>query len=347
MTDINETTPSAVIMGAPPRRAATVAPTPPSRFRALVFPGQGSQHVGMGRDLAKQFPAARAVFNEVDETLGERLSRLMFEGPLDELTRTENAQPAIMAVSAAIVRTLENETGLPVEQLAAFVAGHSLGEYSALVVARSIALGDAARLLRRRGLAMRDAGALRPGTMMTVIGLDLVVVRDIARAATLQSPAGAVCVAANDNGPGQVVISGTPEAVALAAELAFDQGARRVVPLSVSGPFHCPLMESAAWDVAAALTAVDLRPPVVPLIANVTAREATSPQVIRENLVAQVTGMVRWRETCLHLKRCGVQELLELGPGTVLSGLARSIDRSLTGRAIGTAGTLSAFAESL
>lgn len=347
MTAIAETAPSTATMSEPPRRAVAVAPVPQSRSRALVFPGQGSQHVGMGRDLSDRFPAARAVFNEVDETLGEPLSRLMFEGPLDELTRTENAQPAIMAVGAAIVRTLENETGLGVEQLGAFVAGHSLGEYTALVAARSLALADAARLLRRRGLAMRDAAPHGMGTMVTLIGLDLVDARDIARAAALQSPSGSVCAAANDNAPGQVVISGTSEAVALAAEIAVDHGARRVVPLPVSGPFHCPLMETAAWDVAAALAAIDLRPPVVPLIANVTAREATSPPDIRDNLVAQVTGMVRWRETCLYLRRRGVEELLELGPGTVLSGLARRIDRTLTGRAIGTADAVTAFAESL
>lgn len=347
MTAIADTAARLATTGEPPRPAAAPAPAALSRSRALVFPGQGSQHVGMGRDLADRFPAARAVFNEVDETLGEPLSRLMFEGPLDDLTRTENAQPAIMAVGAAIVRTLENETGLGVEQLGAFVAGHSLGEYTALVAARSLALGDAARLLRRRGLAMRDAAPHGMGTMVTLIGLDLIEARDIARAAALQSPTGSVCAAANDNAPGQVVISGTSEAVALAAEIAVDRGVRRVVPLPVSGPFHCSLMETAAWDVAAALAAIDLRPPAVPLIANVSAREVALPSKIRENLVAQVTGLVRWRETCLYLRKRGVTDLLELGPGSVLSGLARRIDRTLTGRAVNTADAVSAFAESL
>jgi [acyl-carrier-protein] S-malonyltransferase len=323
-------------------------PAPASRealaaARALVFPGQGSQAVGMGSALAQEFAVAREVFAEVDEALGEPLSRLMAEGPEDALTLTENAQPALMAVSMAVLRVLEHEHGLNIRVLARFVAGHSLGEYTALTAAGSFSVGDAARLLRKRGLAMQTAVPVGDGAMAALMGLELAAAREIAAEATRDSYDGAVCVAANDNAPGQVVISGSRAAVKRATEIAALRGAKRSIMLPVSGPFHCPLMAPVADVMAEALAAVDIHPPAVPLISNVTAKEVTSPAEIRSLLVSQVTGMVRWRESVLYMHGHGVEELVEIGAGKVLSGLARRIDRGLSGRSVGTPAEIASF----
>ena len=298
---------------------------------AFVFPGQGSQAVGMGRALADAFGAARLVFEEVDEALGQRLSRLMFEGPDADLTLTENAQPALMAVSLAAVRVLESEGGWRVADKASFVAGHSLGEYSALAAAGALTLADAARLLKRRGRAMQRAVPVGAGAMAALLGLDLVAAAEVAAAAA----EGEVCACANDNAPGQVVVSGDKAAVERAVKIAGEKGAKRSVLLPVSAPFHCPLMAPAAREMEEALAAVDLRPPVVPLVANVTALPVSDPETIRGQLVRQVTDMVRWRESVLRLKSDGVLRLLELGAGKVLSGLAKRIDRELESLAVG------------
>jgi [acyl-carrier-protein] S-malonyltransferase len=302
--------------------------------RAFVFPGQGSQAVGMGRDLADAFPAARRVFGEVDEALHQNLSRLMFEGPEDELTLTENAQPALMAVSLAVVRTLA-EGGAEVAAACPFVAGHSLGEYSALTAAGALKLADAGRLLKVRGQAMQRAVPVGEGAMAALIGLDLGDVIEVAAAAVAESQ-DEVCAAANDNAPGQVVVSGSRAAVERAVAIAAERGAKRGVMLPVSAPFHCALMAPAAEVMAESLKAVSLKAPVVPLIANVTAEPVRDPDVIRRLLVEQVTTMVRWRESVLYMVDHGIDTLVELGAGRVLTGLARRINRDLTAMAIQT-----------
>lgn len=299
--------------------------------RAFVFPGQGSQAVGMGKDLAEAFPVARQVFEEVDDALEQHLSRLMSEGPIDELTLTENAQPALMAVSLAVVRVLEAEAGVNLADKAAFVAGHSLGEYSALAAAGTFELADAARLLKRRGLAMQRAVPVGEGAMAAILGLDLEVVQEVADAAA----EGEVCTPANDNAPGQVVVSGHKAAVERAIELAKERGAKRSVLLPVSAPFHCALMAPAADEMAEALGNVRLQAPRMSLVANVTAGSVNDPEAIRRLLVEQVTGAVRWRESVLYLKSQGVSTLIELGTGKVLAGLTRRIDRDMTGQAVG------------
>ncbi len=300
--------------------------------RAFVFPGQGSQAVGMGQELAEAFPVARQVFEEVDDALEQHLFRLMCEGPLEELTLTENAQPALMAVSLAVVRVLEAEAGVNLADKAAFVAGHSLGEYSALAAAGTFELADAARLLKRRGLAMQRAVPVGEGAMAAILGLDLEVVQEVADAAA----EGQVCTPANDNAPGQVVVSGHKEAVERAIELAKERGAKRSVLLPVSAPFHCALMAPAADEMADALGNVRLQAPRMSLVANVTAGSVNDPEAIRRLLVEQVTGAVRWRESVLYLKSQGVSTLVELGAGKVLAGLTRRIDREMTGQAVGT-----------
>ncbi len=307
----------------------------PASYRALVFPGQGSQAVGMGRDLAAAFPVARAVFAEVDDALNQKLSELMADGPEDELTLTENAQPALMAVSMAVLRVLGSEFGYDITRLGRFVAGHSLGEYTALTAAGSFSVGDAARLLRIRGLAMQTAVPVGEGAMAALMGVDLELAHEIAAEASRDSYDGAVCVAANDNAPGQIVISGNRLAVQRATEIAALRGAKRSIMLPVSGPFHCPLMAPVADVMAEALAAVDVRSPRLPLVSNVTATEVTEPARIRELLVRQVTGMVRWRESVLFMKSQGICELVEIGAGKVLSGLAKRIDRSLSGVSVG------------
>ncbi|MDP7543762.1 MAG: ACP S-malonyltransferase [Alphaproteobacteria bacterium] len=298
--------------------------------RAFIFPGQGSQQVGMGRDLAEAFPVARHLFEEVDDALGQHLGRLMFQGPDEELVLTENAQPALMAVSMAVVLVLREEGGLDLGKSCSFVAGHSLGEYSALAAAGALELADAARLLKVRGRAMQDAVPVGKGAMAALIGLNFDDVESIASDAA----DGEVCMPANDNAPGQIVISGNKAAVNRALELAAERGCRRNVVLPVSAPFHCSLMKPAAEVMETALADVPLSPPVVPLVANVTAESVNDPSLIRQLLVEQVTSMVRWRESVLYMKEQKVTELVELGAGKVLSGLARRIDRDLSARSV-------------
>lgn len=289
---------------------------------AFTFPGQGSQSVGMGKDLAEAFPEARAVFDEVDEALGQKLSVLMFDGPEDDLTLTANAQPALMAVSMAAMRALEAR-GFDLAKQVAFVAGHSLGEYSALCAAGTFSLGDTARLLRIRGNAMQAAVPVGNGAMAAIIGLE----HDAVASACAEAAQGDVCQIANDNGGGQLVISGEKAAVERAAALCSAAGAKRALMLQVSAPFHSALMQPAADAMAQALSKVEARAPVVPVIANVLARPLTDPAAIVESLVAQVTGQVRWRESVEWLAANGVTTLAEIGSGKVLSGLARRISR--------------------
>jgi len=311
---------------------------------ALVFPGQGSQAVGMGKSLADAFPAAREVFERVDAALSQKLSRLMFEGPEAELTLTANAQPALMAVSMAALGALEVETGFRPAEHAAYVAGHSLGEYSALCAAGSIGLEDAARLLRLRGSAMQKVAPVGEGAMAAILGLDFGQVTKIAtQAASDCYLSGAVCQAANDNGGGQVVISGTKDAVDRAVELAKLAGAKRAVPLPVSAPFHCALMQPAAWEMEAALVSAAIKPPRPPLVANVTASVVEDPELIRSNLVTQVTGTVRWRESVQFMSANGVTRFLEIGAGKVLSGLVKRIVEGAAAVSIATPADVAAF----
>tara|TARA_B100000989_G_C19500268_1_gene453929 strand:+ start:95 stop:1036 length:942 start_codon:yes stop_codon:yes gene_type:complete len=297
---------------------------------AFVFPGQGSQAVGMGLALSEAFPAARLVFEEVDDALEQKLSTLMFDGPRDKLTLTENAQPALMATSIAVVRVLKDECGISLTKTAKFVAGHSLGEYSALAAVDALALADAARLLKQRGIAMQDAVPVGEGAMAALLGLDLDAAKQVADFASESG----VCSCANDNAPGQVVVSGSKKAVERAAKIASQKGARRVVMLPVSAPFHCSLMQPAADVMAEALSRINIREPKVPIISNVVATEVTNPDDIRTHLVEQVTAMVRWRESVLYMREKNVDTLIEMGSGKVLSGLARRISSDLTARAI-------------
>lgn len=280
----------------------------------------------MGMALAEAFPVAKHTLEEIDDALGQNLARLMANGPEDELTLTENAQPALMAVSMAVLRVLESEGGLDLAGACRFVAGHSLGEYSALAAARAMSVADTARLLKTRGRAMQEAVPVGEGAMAALIGAELDQAAEIAEAAA----DGDICAPANDNAPGQVVISGHKVAVERAVEIAQEKGIRRCVMLPVSAPFHCDLMAPAADAMEEALAAVDIRRPVVPVVANVTAAPADSPDDIRDLLVRQVTGMVRWRECVLAMKDADVDTLAELGAGKVLTGLARRIDRDLT-----------------
>lgn len=293
--------------------------------RAFVFPGQASQAVGMGAALAGAFPVARELFEEVDDALGQRLSKLMFEGPGEDLTLTENAQPAIVAVSLAVVRVLEREGGIRLPEKGRFVAGHSMGEYSALGATGAFSVADAVRLVKRRGQAMQLAVPVGEGAMAALIGLDLDTAREVAEAAAEDE----VCAPANDNAPGQVVLSGHRAAVERAVEIAAERGARRAIMLPVSAPFHCALMAPAAEVMAEALAEVEMQSPSLTLIANVTAAPVVEPDSIRGFLVEQVTAMVRWRESVLRLKEEGVETLIELGTGKILSGLIRRIDRDL------------------
>ncbi|MBN9589640.1 MAG: [acyl-carrier-protein] S-malonyltransferase [Alphaproteobacteria bacterium 64-11] len=312
--------------------------------RAFLFPGQGSQVVGMGFSLAEAFAAARDVFQEVDETLSQKLSRLMWEGPLEDLTLTENAQPAIMASSIAVIRVLQKEAGLDLAKHARLVAGHSLGEYSALCAAGAFTLSDTARLLKIRGRAMQSAVAPGAGAMAALIGADI----ETAEAAAKEAcAAGGICVVANDNAPGQVVISGTAEAVTRAGEIAKAKGAKRVIPLAVSAPFHCALMQPAADAMAEALAAITIRPPAVPVLANVTAAEVSEPDAIRRLLVEQVTGRVRWRESMLALKGLGVNMTVEAGTGNVLTGMVKRTDKELATVTVETPEDIEAFAKVL
>jgi [acyl-carrier-protein] S-malonyltransferase len=310
---------------------------------ALVFPGQGSQAVGMGKALAADFAAARAVFDEVDAALGQKLSQLMFGGPETELTLTANAQPALMAVSLAALRVLEAEAGLDVARDAAFGAGHSLGEYSALAATGALTIADTARLLRRRGEAMQKAVPVGMGAMAALLGLDYETGVSVAREASAASGDSEVCEIANDNGGGQVVASGTKKAVDHAIEIAKGKGARRAMLLAVSAPFHCALMRPAAEAMNEALAKVNIAAPRVPIVANVTARPVTEPDEIRRALVAQVTGTVRWRESVAFMANAGVDRFLELGSGKVLTGLLKRIAEGASGVAIGTPADIASY----
>ncbi len=314
--------------------------------RAFVFPGQGSQAVGMGRDLADAFPAARRLFDEVDNSLSQYLSRLMFEGPESELTLTENAQPALMAASLAVIRVLETEGGLELSQHVAYVAGHSLGEYSALAAARALSVGDAARLLKLRGQAMQRAVPVGEGAMAALIGVDAADARVIAaEAARAGIDHDEICTVANDNAPGQVVVSGHRGAVERAIAIAREHGARRSILLAVSAPFHSPLLAPAAAAMGQALADVTLRAPVAPLVANVSATAVSNPAVIKRLLVEQVTAMVRWRESVLYLATSGVEEIVEIGAGRVLAGLAKRIAPALAARSVGAPAEVEALLE--
>jgi [acyl-carrier-protein] S-malonyltransferase len=300
---------------------------------AFTFPGQGSQFVGMGKDLAEAFASARAVFDEVDDALGDRLSQVMWEGPADQLTLTANTQPALMAVSMAVMRVLEAEKGVKISA-AKFVAGHSLGEYSALAAAGALSVADTARLLRLRGAAMQAAVPVGEGAMAALLGVDVEAAAKIAAEAA--GATGLVCGVANDNAEGQVVVSGAKAAIDKAMAISKDYGARRAIPLPVSAPFHCALMQPAADRMAAALAEVEIKAPAVPLVANVLAEAIAEPDSIRQRLVEQVTGTVRWRESGAYMAEHGVTMLYEIGAGRVLTGLVRRIDERLDGRAIGT-----------
>jgi len=308
---------------------------------AYIFPGQGSQTVGMGKALADQFGVARAVFDAVDAALGEKLSRTVFEGPEAELTLTANAQPALMAVSLAAVRVLESEAGLNLAKSAKFVAGHSLGEYSALCAAGALTIEEAARLLRLRGSAMQAAVPVGEGAMAALIGVELAGAKAIAKEAA--DAAGAVCQVANDNGGGQVVLSGAKAAVERAMEISKAQGVKRAVPLPVSAPFHCALMQPAADAMREALAGATIARPVVPVVANVTAAAVDEPEDIRRLLVEQVTGTVRWRESVLFMAHAGVTKFVECGAGKVLAGLLKRIDPNVSGMSVGLPTDLEAY----
>ena len=312
---------------------------------AFTFPGQGSQHVGMGVELAQAFAPAREVFDEVDDALDQSLFALMSEGPLETLTLTENAQPALMAVSMAVIRTLKVEGGIDTSA-ARFVAGHSLGEYSALAAAGTFSLADTARLLKTRGLAMQAAVPVGEGAMAALLGLDLDAARTVAADASTAAD-GAVCTAANDNAPGQVVISGAKAAVKAALGIAEAAGARRAIMLTVSAPFHCALMQPAAEAMAVALAEVTMRPPAAPLVANVSAQPLREPGDIRAALVEQVTAMVRWRETIAYFAANQIETVYELGAGKVLSGLAKRIDRSVAPVSVSAPGDVEKMIEAL
>lgn len=309
--------------------------------RAFVFPGQGAQSIGMGKALAEAYPAAKAVFDEVDEALGEKLSTLIWEGEQDELTLTQNAQPALMATSLAAMRALEAE-GVEITA-ASYVAGHSLGEYSALAAAGTLSIADTARLLRTRGEAMQKAVPVGVGAMAALLGLDFETAAEVAAEAAHDQ----VCQAANDNDPAQVVVSGHKEAVERAVEIAKGKGARRAVLLPVSAPFHCALMQPAAEVMAEALSHVDMNTPKVPVVANVLAHAENDPTLLRSLLVDQVTGSVRWRESVAWMADQGVDEIWEIGAGKALSGMIRRIAKDVTCRAVGTPEDVKAAAESL
>ncbi|HKG86599.1 MAG TPA: ACP S-malonyltransferase [Beijerinckiaceae bacterium] len=311
--------------------------------RAFVFPGQGSQAVGMGKALADAFPQARAVLDEVDAALSQKLSGLMFEGPAEELTLTANAQPALMAVSLAAIRVLEAEARLDLARDAAFVAGHSLGEYSALAAAGTFSIADAARLLRVRGEAMQNATPVGVGAMAALLGLDAEAAAEVARDAAQ----GEVCDVANDNGGAQVVVSGHKAAVERAVALAPAKGAKRAIMLTVSAPFHCALMAPAAAAMREALARVAMRAPAVPVVANVEAAPLTDPARIRDALVRQVTATVRWRECVAAMAGQGVDRFYEIGAGKVLTGLVRRIAPGATGAAVGTPEDVAAFKAAL
>ena len=292
---------------------------------AVMFPGQGSQSVGMGTKLADEFPEARQVFQEVDDALGQKLFKIISEGPEDQLTLTENAQPALMAVSLALIRVMESHFDIDLASNFSFAVGHSLGEYSALAAARALSLTDTARLLKIRGTAMQQAIPVGQGGMAAILGLDLETVRALATVAS----EGEICTPANDNAPGQVVLSGHATAISRAVEKASEFGARRAVALQVSAPFHCSLMQPAAEKMQEVLASAEISVPIIPVLPNITVEPTQDPAMIKSLLVQQVTGMVRWRESIMRLKELGVRQLIEVGAGSVLSGLGKRIDRDL------------------
>jgi [acyl-carrier-protein] S-malonyltransferase len=310
---------------------------------AFTFPGQGSQAIRMGKALADAFPAAKAVFDEVDAALADRLTAVIWEGPAEALQLTENAQPALMAVSIATLRVLETEAGFSVGRDAAYVAGHSLGEYSALAAAGSLSLADAARLLRTRGLAMQKAVPVGAGAMAALLGMEY----DAAVAVAAEAAQGQICQAANDNGGGQVVVSGDKAAVDRAVEIAKAKGARRAMLLPVSAPFHCKLMQPAADVMAEALSEVTIKAPAAPLVSNVSASAITDPGEIRRRLIEQVTGTVRWRESVAYMAQHGVTRFFEIGAGKVLSGLVKRITDGAVGVAVGGPGDIASAKEAL
>ncbi|MBS0979926.1 MULTISPECIES: ACP S-malonyltransferase [Acetobacter] len=310
---------------------------------AFVFPGQGSQSVGMGADLAAAFPAARAVFEEVDEALGEKLSKVIFEGPAETLTATDNAQPALMAVSMAVLRVLETEGGLDLKKKATFLAGHSLGEYAALAAGRSLNIAETARLLRLRGQAMQKAVPAGEGAMAAIIGATPEQVREICKAASSDG----IVEIANDNGGGQTVISGQTDGIEKAILIAKEMKIKRALKLPVSAPFHCSMMRPAQETMAEALAKAPVMPPVVPVIANVTAEQETDTQTIRTNLINQVTGQVRWRESVENMVSAGVESFIEIGAGKVLSGLIRRISSESSVLSVGTPADIENFLKTL
>jgi [acyl-carrier-protein] S-malonyltransferase len=311
--------------------------------RAFVFPGQGSQKVGMGQDLWQAFAAAREVFEEVDEALGEKLSVTIFEGPDDDLRLTRNTQPALMAMSVAVVRVIESESGKKIADLAHAVAGHSLGEYSALAAVGALSLSDAASLLRLRGDAMQRAVPVGEGAMAALLGADLTLAEEIAA----EAAGGEVCGLANDNAIGQVVLSGTKSAIDRAVAMAAEKGVKKAVLLPVSAPFHCDLMAPVAKIMAKALESTDLRPPEVPVFANVSARPVREPDEIRSLLERQVTAMVRWRECVVAMGADGVEQLVEVGAGNVLKTLTRRIDRQIAAVSVGDIEEIENFLQAL
>lgn len=312
-------------------------------IRAFVFPGQGSQAVGMGKELCESSPHAKAVFDEVNDALNQDLSGLMFGGPIEELTLTYNAQPALMASSIAVIRVLELEFGTKLSDVAHYVAGHSLGEYSAHAAAGTLNLSDTAKLLKLRGEAMQRAVPVGVGAMAAIMGAEFNVIEEIAKEAAGDQ----VCTAANDNADGQVVISGHKEAVERAIEIAKERGIKRAIPLPVSAPFHCSLMQPAADEMAAALAATSFNAPSVPVITNVSALPINDPDHLRDQLVEQITGRVRWRETVLKMGELDVNSLVEAGTGKVLSGLVKRINREITGSSLQTLTDIEAFVKEI
>lgn len=300
--------------------------------RALIFPGQGSQFIGMGKELLESFTEAKEVFERVDDALSQKLSKIILDGPEYDLNLTANTQPALMAMSMAVVEILKKQGGLKIEDICSYVAGHSLGEYSALTAAGALEIEETARLLRIRGDAMQKAVPFGVGSMAAILGLDFEDVKAIA----LEASNGEICEAANDNSVGQVVVSGHAGAVAAAITLAQEKGAKKAVELPVSAPFHCALMQPAADAMRDALADAKMKKPVVPVVANVTASATQDPEEIRDLLVRQVTGTVRWRESVIWMKDNGVEEMIELGAGKVLSGLIRRIDREISCESVGT-----------
>ena len=309
--------------------------------KALLFPGQGSQVIGMGLEMANQFPVARQVFDEVDSALNEKLSAVIFDGPQGILTMTENAQPAIMATSMAVLRVLESELGFTVAKDASFVAGHSLGEYTALCAAGALSLTDTARLLRVRGKSMQQAVPVGRGAMAALLGADYEVANSIAEEAAQDE----ICCVANDNAPGQVVISGTKTAIDRAIEIAKAKGIKRAILLEVSAPFHCALMAPASGVMSEALSAAKFNAPSVPVVTNVTAKAESDPAILRRLLVDQVTGMVRWRESIQYIKAQGVTRTVEIGAGKVLSGLVKRIEAEMETFNVATPADLTTFAK--